>query len=164
MRIYRAYNGASPTTAAAVKVTTGTAIKTLMQLSPPATLELKVIAWGISFDGNAAGTPIEVELIETDVAATVTAYAAADIVRITDPGGVASQLTLGTANSGFTASAEGTIAATRLLDNQLVAPTNQYFYQFPLGFEPRVQVSKFLRIRVTAGAAVNAYCWVMWGE
>jgi len=44
---------------------------------------------------------------------------------------------------------------------QLVAPTNQYVKQFPLGREPMFKASEFLRIRVTAGAAVNAYCYVI---
>jgi hypothetical protein len=164
MALYKAFNGVAPTTAAQVAVTTGTAIKTLMQLSTPSTARIKVIAWGISFDGSAAATPIKCELVETDVAATVTAYTAAtDLVKF-DGGDPTSLLTVGTANSGFTGSAEGTITATREFDVQLVAPTGQYIYQFPLGQEPIVAVSKFLRVRVTAGTAVNAYCWICWVE
>ncbi len=161
---YMVVNGATNTVAAPVAVTTGTAIKTLLQLSTPATRTLKVIEWGISFDGSAAAAPIKVELIQTDVAATVTAYVAADLVKWGDPNAPASLLTLGTANSGFTASAEGTTTATRLLDVQYIAPTNQYVKQFPLGREPELPISKFLRVRVTAGAAVNAYAYVVWEE
>jgi len=163
MALYKAFNGPAPTTAAQAAVTTGTAIKTLMQLSTPSTTRIRVISWGISFDGSAAATPIKVELVETDVAATVTAYAAADLVKL-DTGEAASLMTLGTANSGYTATAEGTITATREFDVQFIAPTNQYIYQFPLGQEPVVAISKFLRIRVTAGTAVNAYAWVNWQE
>lgn len=163
MALYKAYNGPAPTTAAQAVVTTGTAIKTLMQLSTPSTARIKVIGWGISFDGSAAATPIKVELVETDVAATVTAFAAGDIVKY-DTGDPATLLTLGTANSGYTGSAEGTTTVTREFDVQLIAPTNQYIYQFPLGQEPIVAISKFLRIRVTAGTAVNAYCWINWQE
>jgi hypothetical protein len=47
---------------------------------------------------------------------------------------------------------------------QLIAPTGQYLKQFPLGFQPYVPVSSFLRIRVTAGTAVNAYCYIIWSE
>jgi hypothetical protein len=36
--------------------------------------------------------------------------------------------------------------------------------QFPLGREPEVAVSSFLRIRVTAAAAVNAVCYIVWTE
>lgn len=166
MALYLIANGASPTTAAQVAVTTGTAIKTLLQVKPSATIVAKIVEWGISFDGSAAATPIKCELIETDVAATVTASAAADIVKLDaaalsggDP--TTNLLPVGTTSTGYTASAEGSITATRVLDVQFIAPTNQYVKQFPLGREPVIQISKFGRIRVTAGAAVNAYCYMI---
>jgi hypothetical protein len=125
---------------------------------------LKVVEWGISFDGSAAATPIKCELIQTDVAATVTAHVAAGVQPYDDPNGPASTVTLGTAATGYTASAEGTITATRYGDVQFVAPTGQWVKQWPLGREWQVPVSKFLRVRVTAGAAVNAYCYVVFEE
>ena len=67
---------------------------------------------------------------------------------------------MGTAATGYTATAEGTITTTRMFDAQLVAPTNQYIYQFPLGQEPVLVIGNACRIRVTAGAAVNAYCFI----
>ncbi len=165
MAIYQIYNGASPTTAALVVVTTGTAIKTLLQIQPSATVVAKVVEWGISFDGSAAATPIKCELIETDVAATVTAHVTAGIIKFDgnalaggDP--VTNLIQVGTAATGYTASVEGTTTVSRLFDYQLIAPTNQYVKQYPLGREPIIQVSKFLRVRVTAGAAVNAICYV----
>lgn len=165
MALYTIYNGPSPTTAAQVAVTTGTSIKTLLQVKASATKPLQVVEWGISFDGSAAATPIKVELLETDVAATVTASAAADINKIDaealsggDP--TTNLIPVGTTTTGYTSTGEGTITAVREFDVQYIAPTNQYVKQFPLGLEPVVQVSKFLRIRVTAGAAVNAYCYV----
>lgn len=159
-----AHNGASPTTAALAPVTTGTTIKTLLQIATPSTCELRVVEWGISFDGSAAATPIKVELIDTDVAATVTAHVAAGVRSLNDTGTVASKMTLGTAASGYTASAEGTTTVSRLLDYQQIAPTGQFVKQWPLGLEPEVAVSRFLRIRVTAGAAVNAVCYIVWTE
>mgnify|MGYP003407394160 CR=1 FL=1 len=162
MARYRIYNGAMPTTAKFVAVTTGTAIKTLLQLKP--FNQCKIVAWGISFDGSAAATPIPVELLETGtVFATVTASVDADCHKLqgTDQA-VASVagLTMGTAATGYTASAEGTITVSRLFDAQLVAPTNQYIYQFPLGQEPVLVIGNACRIRVHAGAAVNAVCWI----
>jgi hypothetical protein len=155
-----------PTTAAQAVVTTGTAIKTLLQLKASATKPAQIVEWGISFDGSAAATPIKVELLETDVAATVTASAAADICKLDaealaggDP--TTNLIPVGTTSTGYTASGEGSITAVRMFDVQLIAPTNQYVKQFPLGLEPVVQVSKFARIRVTAGAAVNAYCYMV---
>lgn len=162
--LYWAANGAAPTTAALVAVTTGTAIKTMLQIAPSTTRPIKVVKWGISFDGSAAATPIKCELIQTDVAATVTAHVAAGVQPYDDPNGPASTVTLGTAATGYTASAEGTITATRYGDLQFVAPTNQWAYEWSLGREFQVPVSKFLRVRVTAGTAVNCYTWVVWEE
>lgn len=160
-------NGAMQTTAAFVPVTTGTSIKTLLQVKPSATLIMKVIEWGISFDGSAAATPGKVELIETDVAATVTASVANDITKYNaealmggDP--TTNLIQVGVSATGYTATVEGSIAAVRNLDApQLIAPTNQFIKQFPLGREPLVQIAKFLRIRVTLAAAINAYCYVI---
>jgi hypothetical protein len=166
MGLYFIANGPSPTTAAQAVVTTGTAIKTMLQVKPSATNTIQVVEWGISFDGSAAATPIKCELLEADVAATVTAHVAAGIVKFDaqaiaggDP--TTNLIQVGTSATGYTATAEGTITATRMFDVQLIAPTNQYVKQFPLGLEPVLQVDKFARIRVTAGAAVNAYCYMI---
>jgi hypothetical protein len=167
MALYLISNGAMQTTAAPVAVTTGTAIKTMLQVKPSATITARVVEWGISFDGSAAATPIKVELVETDVAATVTAAVANDITKLDaaalnggDP--TTNLIQVGTTSTGYTSTSEGTTTASRNLDGpQFIAPTNQYVKQFPLGREPVIQVSKFLRVRVTAGAAVNAYCYVI---
>lgn len=162
MARYRIYNGPMPTTAAQAAVTTGTAIKTLLQLKP--FNQCKIVAWGISFDGSAAATPIKCELLETGtVFGTVTASADADCVKLNGADqAVASVagLTLGTSATGYTCTSEGSITTTREFDVQFVAPTNQYIYQFPLGQEPVLVIGNACRIRVTAGAAVNAYCWI----
>lgn len=163
-QLYQAFNGVAPTTAAQVPVTTGAAIKTLLQLATPAATNLYIVEWGISFDGSAAATPIRCELFSCTGAATVTTLNAADIHKVTDPLGPPSTLTLGTTASGFTASGEGTVAAAVMYDAQFIAPTAQYVKQWPLGREPQVAVSRFVRIRVTAAVAVNAYCYIIWGE
>ena len=154
-----------PTTAAQAVVTTGVAIKTLLQVKLGTQNKGRIVEWGISFDGSSAATPIKCELLETGtVFATVTASAAADIIKFGDPNDVdptTSNFIVSTTATGYTATAEGTITATRMFDVQLVAPTNQYVKQFPLGREPTVNVSTSLRVRVTAGAAVNAYCYII---
>jgi len=159
------FNGPAPTTAAQAVVTTGTAIKTLLQVKPSATIIARIVEWGISFDGSAAAAGIKCELVETDVAATVTASVAADLVKLDaaalaggDP--TTNLIVVGTTSTGYTSSGEGSITATRVFDAQLVQPTSQYIKQFPLGREPIIQISKFARIRVTAAAAVNAYCYM----
>ena len=165
--LYRVNNGASAGAAAPVKVSTGTSIKTLLQLKGNGN-GITIVEWGISFDGSAAATPIEVELCDTGtVAATVTAFVANDITcysGIVDSGVTTGGLSIGTTTSGYTASAEGTVAApVRSGDLQLIAPTNQYLKQFPLGQGFYVPAANYCRIRVTASTAVNAYCYVIYG-
>lgn len=162
MSQYIAFNGASPTTAAQVVVATGTSIKTLLQIATPSTIDIKVIEWGISFDGSAAATPIKVELLQTDVAATSGTSLTPTIYG--NPNAPASLCVGGTGATNFSPTVEGTITATRVFDAQLIAPTNQYVKQFPLGREPWIPVSKFLRVRVTAGASVNCYTYIVWDE
>ena len=100
MHRYKTYNSPMPTTAGQSKVTTGTAIKTLLQIATPSTREIQIVSWGISFDGSAAATPGTVELIQTDVAATVTAHVASGVVPL-DAGWPASLVTLGTSGDGL---------------------------------------------------------------
>lgn len=167
MALYLIANGPMQTTAAFAPVTTGTAIKTMLQVKAGATTNLAVVEWGISFDGFAAALPGRVELIETDVAATVTASVANDITKY-GPDAIGSgdpttaMIAVGTTATGYTASAEGTITAIRNLDGpQFIAPTSQFVKQFPLGREPLIQTGKFARIRVTFAAAVNCYCYMI---
>lgn len=161
---YKIFNAPMPTTAsiAGGGVTTGTSIKTMLQLKPFNVG--KITAWGISFDGSAAATPIIVELLETGtVFATVTASADVDIYKLEGGDQAAASvagLTLGTTATGYTASGEGTVTATKIFDAQLISPTAQYIYQFPLGQEPRLIIGNAYRIRVKAGTAVNALCWI----
>lgn len=163
MGLYLIANGPMPTTAAQAPVTTGTAIKTMLQIKPFNTC--KIVEWGISFDGAAAATPIRCELLDTGaVNATVTASADADVAKlgsVEDAVASVAGLTLATSGTGYTSSAEGTITAVRMMDVQFVAPTGQYVKQFPLGREPKCIIGNLVRIRVTAAAAVNCYCYVV---
>jgi hypothetical protein len=164
MAQYIFWNGPMPTTAAQAVVTTGTAIKTLLQVKGVTGVQFKVKEWGISFDGSAAATPIKCELLETGtVFGTVTAAVAADLAKYDNPGNPTSTtfFSVGTTATGYTCTSEGSITATRVFDAQLVAPTGGYLKQYPLGQEPCVDAVSALRIRVTAGAAVNAVCYVI---
>ena len=174
---YLVHNSAQVTTAAPVSQPTGTAIRTMLQLAPlVSSFPIRIIEWGCSFDGSAAATPGKVELLACTGAATMTtALAAADVQpfgsRLDFPANTAgssgSPLSLGTALSGFatTSVTEGTVANARMFDAQLVAPTNQYVKQFPLGREPQLggnsATQEFLRIRMTFGTTVNALIYVI---
>ena len=166
---YLIVNGARPTSAAQVAVTTGTAIKTMLQVKLGAQIvqRAKIVEWGISFDGSAAATPINCELLSTKtVKATVTEHVASGIINL-DPNGTAptddNPFAFGAAGdeTGYTATAEGTVTDTRPMDPQLIAPTNQYVKQWPLDREPEFDATEFVRIRVTAGAAVNCICYMV---
>lgn len=167
MHRYKCWNGPAPTTAAQQKVTTGTAIKTMLQIATPSTREIQLISWGFTLDGVPASAG-QVELIQTDVAATVTAHVASGVQPL-DPNAPASLMTLGTSATGYTATVEGTVTATRTFDAQLIPPTAgaldlNYVYQFMPDERPIIAISKFLRVRATFGAAVNMSCWITWDE
>src|SRR5580693_5675828 len=50
------------------KIATGTGLRCLLQIAP--TMGIEVVEWGVSFDGSAAATPGQVDLVEVDVAAS----------------------------------------------------------------------------------------------
>jgi hypothetical protein len=171
-KTYLAHNSAMATTAAPVKQPTGTAVRTMMQLAPAAGVPIRVIEWGCSFDGSAAATPGQCELLDagTVFATMSTAYAAADIQPNNDPNAPANTagtsgvpLNLGTALSGFATAAvtEGSITAARMLDLQMLPATAPYVKQFPLGREPEVPGGHGLRARMTFAASVNVYVYVI---
>jgi hypothetical protein len=167
-KTYAVMNGAAPGAAAAVPITTGTAIKTHIQIATNTTTpSIRFVEWWVEFDGSTAATPIKVELIRHTGGAqtTLTAYVAADIAKVNDPNAPTSSVQLGTALSGFSnTTAEVTPTGAVSLETHFVPPTSGIYVQFPLGREPEVQVSAFARVRTTAGAAVNCYAGVMWEE
>ncbi len=164
--LFTIFNGAMQTTGAPTKVATGTSNKTMLQVKP-ANVPLRIVEWGCSFDASAAATPGVVELIDTGtVAATVTASVTADITQV-DAEAVhfnsnSTFFTLSTITTGYTATIEGSVAAVRNLGGpQLIAPTNQFIEQFPLGYRPYLIVANYMRIRMTFGTTVNAFCYVL---
>lgn len=163
--LFTIFNGAMQTTSAPVKVATGTSLKTMLQVKP-AGPPLRIVEWGCSFDGSAAATPGVIELIDTaTVAATVTASVAADITQVDAEAAQfnanSTFFTLSTITTGYTATIEGSVAAVRnLAAPQLIAPTNQFIEQFPLGYRPYMIAANYMRIRMTFGTTINAFCYV----
>lgn len=168
MHRYKCFNAPMPTTAALAKATTGTTIKTMLQIATPSTRQLQLISWGYTLDAVPGSSGGIIELIQTDVAATVTAHAASGVQPL-DPNAPASLMTLGTAATGYSASVEGSITAVRTFDTDMIPATAgavpvNYDYQWMPDERPILAVSKFLRIRATFSAAVNMLCWVCWDE
>lgn len=157
-----------PTTAAQASVTTGTAIKTMLQIATPSTRQIQLISWGFSVD-DPPGADAVIELLQTDVAATVTAHVAAGIQPL-DPNAPAALCAGGTALTGYTATAEGATTASRTFDALSLSSTSgesglSYVYQWMPDERPIIAVSKFLRVRATTPTtAVDMRCWVCWDE
>jgi hypothetical protein len=148
--------------AAAASSATANTVKTVLQLK--ATQLIRVVEWGYTLTASPAAA-CEIELIDTGtVAATMaSAFAAGDIVKYNNSAADAAPLTLGPGSSGYGQStAEGTITATRLLDfnyeNGLYIKK-----QIPLGREPEVPSTNYLRIRITptTAAAISIVGYVI---
>lgn len=168
MTLFWAANQAMNTTAAPTGVTTGTSIKTMLQIQPPSTRGLYVVAFGVEFF-TVLTAPVTVELVDTAaVAATVTAHVAAGVQPYDDAASVAtavSAVTLGTSATGYTASAEGSVTSTRMGKCKVVPiGAAEWEWEWSFGREWYVPASHNLRIRMTTGTAVNALCWVLWSE
>lgn len=142
----------------AVVVATGTVIKTVLQVATPSTTDIRILGWGVSFDAT-SGVPGICSLVAVDVAATVTALSPDLWQSSLAP---ASLCVSGTAATGYLATAEGTVGASRHFDTQLVSPAAGYSIWFPT--PPTVPVSRFLRIRTTFPVTVNVIPWIVWEE
>jgi hypothetical protein len=147
-----------PTVVALVAATA----KTVLQVATPSTTDILVLGWQISFDG-ASGTavPVICQLIDGDVAATVTALTPELYGNSQQP---ASLCVGGTSATGFNASVEGTMTSVRQLDAGHTHPQAGYGVWFPEGCRPRVAASRFLRIRCQAPAGVNVIPEIWWAE
>ncbi len=157
-RRYEIWNAATAAlTAFPTAVTTGTSLKTMLQIKP--TTNISVVEWGYSFDVIPTAL-VKVELVTTGtVFATVTATAAND-VRQYDDFVATTALSLGTSATGYTSTAEGTVTASRLLAARQEWGQS-YEKQFPLDREPAVIANDSLRIRMTTATAINALVYVI---
>lgn len=165
-RTFRVYSAAAtPTAAPAFVALVAATAKSLIQIKTPAAGTWgggRVVEWGIYFD-TVLSSAAKVELVEVDVAATITAYVAADIVKRDQPQADASLISIGsTTNSGFAASAEGTPTVARLMDFGAVVQAQME--KEVLGREAELQAGKFYRVRVTSPVTANALAYIEWEE
>lgn len=165
---YKIWNSPMVTTASMVPVTTGTSIKTMLQLASPSTRQFSIISWGYMLDAFPTTTLVgKIDLIESDTGATITQHVASGIQPLL-PGIPASQLLIATTGqTGYTSSSETAPTVTRTFDQDQIngvtflgGSAAMYEYQFLPNEQPVVAVSKFLRVRATFGSAVNMLCWV----
>lgn len=150
------------TSNALVEVATGTALKTLLQVATPSGTDIRVIAWGVSFDGVVVTDPPgQVTLIDVDVAASVTT------LTPTEYGSDDNQASLcvgGASATGYNASGEGTITGSRILGGEEIHPQTGYEVWIPERYQPRVKASRFLRIRALFSVSINSIPWILWQE
>jgi hypothetical protein len=163
-KIYIAANGPSPTTAAQALFAIPAAITTLQQVATPSTTGILILEWGFSLDTPASAGKVQMELIQTDVAAGSAASLTPTLWG--DPQAPASLCIGGAALTMYNDGSitEGTTTAARIFDVVVATPPFVYAKQYPLGREPEVPISKFLRVRATPSVAVNGYSYIIWEE
>src|SRR5690242_19001520 len=128
--LYKVYNAAVPTTAAMVSVASGTAVKTLLQLTAPSTNDIQIVSWGIDFD-TVPTALVKCELINTTTVAGTGATAVIP-TPVADAGASAS-------TAGFSRSAEGTVVATTRVFDYKSMWSNCYAWEWSQGREPELQ-------------------------
>lgn len=145
-----------------IEVALANGLKTMLQVKP-VTKDLEVCAWGISSDGSSAGSPFPCELIDCDVAATVTSLTPD---KWNNNGDTAALAVGGTSATGYNASAEGTLTAMRMLDATELRPDgDKYEWWWPSNERPRVAAGRFLRIRTHATlTTVSCIPWIIFDE
>ena len=139
--------------------------KTVLQVATPAATDIRVLGWGVSFDGAAAAQPGWCQLIVLSYAATVTAGVVENWGNTMSP---PSLCVAGTTASGYNASGEGAPGtADAELDAEHVYPQSGYGVWYPAtsaGNQSKVAASRFLRLRCKFPSAVNALPWIVWSE
>lgn len=146
----------SALTAQQAGVSISGSLKTILQVKPGS--KIQVVEWGYLLN-TTPSSAVEVELIETGtVFATVTA---GNIASYNSPGLATSLATTGTSATGYAATVENTVTATRLL-GQDSSQSLSFRQQFPLDREPEVLSGNSLRIRANGTATIIAY--IIWGE
>lgn len=165
MAMYVAYNAAfGATTATMIGTSYATGSKVAIQLATPSSLQIRIIEWGVSFNGSAAATPAVCELVQNGTASTCsTAHSTTTIQPIGD-NAKASGLTMGTTSSGYGNGAVTSATPDKTLDAQFVGPTTQYIKMWPLGREPVIAASKFAQLRVNTSATLTALAYIVFEE
>jgi hypothetical protein len=145
-----------------IEVATTTSLKSVLQVAPPSGIDVKVYAWGLSFDGVAAADPaIRSSLVDCAVASTAGTSLTPEEWESTD--GAASQCVGGTALTAYNLTSP-TETGVRFLDAQNVHPQSGYSVFFPELARPVVKAGRFLKIRVLASVTVNCIPWILYEE
>lgn len=129
--------------------------KTVLQVKAPANIRLKLLEWGVAFDGtNGAAEPVVVQLLRTTTDGTFTSYTP---LKVDDSLAETIQST-----AGHTATAEPT--AGDVLEQRNVHPQTSYEKIYSFGDEVKVGGGDRLAIKCTAPAVVNVVPYMKFEE
>lgn len=166
--LYLVQNVAVPTGNPNLGQLTSASLYTQLQVqatsgNPP----IRVVEWGVSFNGSALAAGFPCDLVDTfAIAATVTSFGTNDVMVFNpdtpaQSGTSGPPLSCSTTASGFLSSAEGTITSIRVFDSQVVEPIGGYYKQFPLGREPLLTTNHNLRVRVRGDGTTRCVAYVI---
>jgi hypothetical protein len=131
------------------------AAETMWQLLAPSDADVKLIEFGISFDGvTASAVPVDVDLLRQSTAGTASGATEVEW-RTTGPAARVAATTVFTAEP---------TAADILASWQVTPNGGLLVVQYPLGREPVIVASERLALRVTPAAAVNITAYAVWEE
>ena len=136
-----------------VALTAATA-KTVLQLTAPANHRVKVLGWGVFFDGtNTAAVPVIVRVLRQTTSGTTTAITPLQVVPVAE--------TILTA-AAHTATIEPT--ASDVIDEIACHPQQGFEVKFPMGQEIIIAGSGRLGIECNAPAGVNVRAKIFFEE
>jgi hypothetical protein len=134
---------------------TAATVKTMWQVVAPASRTIRIVEWGVSFDGVAAASePVKVEIVRQGSAGT----SSAGTINKVDETSVAA-----TATSLVSFTGEPTLGSV-LFQNRVTPNGGLLVMQYPFGREIVVGTSNRLGLRITADDAVNATSYVVFEE
>lgn len=165
MSLFIAYNCAIDATTGVMAGTSySTGAKVAIQLATPSTISVRIVEWGVSFNGTAAGSPAVCTLAQASAATTgLTAHSTSTVLPVGD-NPKTSSLTMGTGSTGYGAVAITTNTTERQFAGALVGPMSQYEKQFPLGRDYVVSPSKYCQLRINTAAALTAIAYIVFEE
>lgn len=138
--------------------------KVAIQLAPASGSYLRLVEWGVSFNGTAAGAPSVCTLAQASAASTMgTAHSTSTILPTGDLAKT-STLQMGTSLSGYGAATITTNTTQRQFAGAQVGPMTQYEKQFPLGRDFVVLSGSFLQLRINTAATLTAIAYVVYEE
>jgi hypothetical protein len=163
MTLFIAYNTTIDATTGVmspVSYTSGAA-RISIQIAPPSGTDIRLVEWGVSFNGNALASPATCTLAQASAASTVTAHSDTTIKAVGDRE-VVSGMTFGTSATGYGSGSQAITTNTteKQFAGALVGPLSQYEKQFPLGRDFVVTGGKFCQLRISVPATISALSYI----